>query len=304
MKRKLEELIKEYSLYPAWYYHMVLEKVERGELFNSTEQFAYGMNSVAIGQYVCGVRLVFFNLMSNHCHFLGYGTGESFCRMFAYLRERITRQLKRDGSLSLPRGYSFKLVRVEDERQLADTIVYIARNPYKALKNRVPSGYIWGTNYLVFSDISKLLEKTPVSGIGTREMRKLLVSRAVLPSNYMVSRKLGFVLPESYVMAGKAQEVLRTSWNYCWRLLKNMDAHLLIAEGLGEDMEISDDELNSIIYGILDKEYGIGNVTELDNDERCRLAVRLRKKYKLDPYRIGRRLNIPKNMVRSLFGLE
>ena len=50
---KLNELLKEYRKQPKWYYHVIFDSIETGQLFNNDDEYADGMNSVAIGQYVC-----------------------------------------------------------------------------------------------------------------------------------------------------------------------------------------------------------------------------------------------------------
>lgn len=42
------------------------------------------------------------------------------------------------------------------------------------------------------------------------------------------------ILPESYVMNGKAEEVLKSSWNYSNRVVRDFDAYFNLAEGIGE----------------------------------------------------------------------
>lgn len=73
---KLNELLKEYRKQPKWYYHVIFDSIETGQLFNSDDEYADGMNSVAIGQYVCGLSVIVFVLMANHCHILVHGSGE------------------------------------------------------------------------------------------------------------------------------------------------------------------------------------------------------------------------------------
>ncbi len=34
---------------PKWYYHMVFDAIETGQLFNDEEEYANGMNIIAIG---------------------------------------------------------------------------------------------------------------------------------------------------------------------------------------------------------------------------------------------------------------
>ena len=60
-------------------------------------------------------------------------------------------------------------------------------------------------------------------------------------------------------------------------------------------------KLDLIINDSLRKRYNVDNVWELNNDDRCRLAVSLRKKYKIEPKRIARKLHMDINVINKLF---
>lgn len=304
MKNIISERLQEYKKLPKWYYHLSFDHLEKSQLFNNEQQFADGMNSVAIGQFHYNINIITFNLMANHCHFLVHSLGSDIVSLFFYLKKRFNDRLNQDGDSLLPKDYFFKLVKVEDKPQLESVIIYIARNPFKALKDTMPSGYIWGTNYLIFSKITKLIDKVPLKNLGARAQRNMFHSRFTFPSDYLFNRPMGFILPESYVKTNKANEVLGTSWNYCSKLIKNMDAMIMIAEGISEEFLITDDELGMIINDCLHSQYGVKKVFELSNDDRCRLAVLLRKKYKIEPKRIGRTLHIDKDVITKLFSLR
>ena len=87
-RNKIKKLLKEYRKQPKWYYHVTFDAIETGQLFNNDDEYACGMNSVAIGQYVFGLSVIAFVLMVNHCHFLVYGSGESIVRFFLFVNLR------------------------------------------------------------------------------------------------------------------------------------------------------------------------------------------------------------------------
>ena len=65
------------------------------------------------------------------------------------------------------------MVKVNDERQLVDTIIYIARNPLKARPDLMASGYIWGSANLIFSDVDRLYDKIKVADMSCREAMRI-----------------------------------------------------------------------------------------------------------------------------------
>lgn len=301
-KRQRNELWKEYRTWPKWYYHMVFDAIETGQLFNDEEEYANGMNIIAIGQYIHKISILIFNLMVNHGHILASATGNDLVNFFFYVKKRLNARLVADGHKPLPENYGFKLVRVEDERQLADTIVYIARNPFKACSNLTASGYLWGSGNLVFSEINRLFDKVQIKDLTDKFCRDTFKTRIKLPDRYYFNRELGFILPESYVVKGKVDKVLKSSWNYCHRIIRDIDAYVNISKGLGESVNLSEEEVNMIIKKLIKDEYKVDSILDLGVDDRCRLAVVLKKKYRLDTKRISRKVRIEYDILKKLFG--
>lgn len=295
-------LFNEYRTWPKWYYHIVFDSLDKGQLFNNDGEYADGMNSVAIGQYVFGLSVIVFTLMINHCHILVYGTGKDIVKFFIFMKRRINRRLKADGYPPLPENYSFKLIKVEDERQLADTIVYIARNPLKARPDITAGGYLWGSANLIFSETNKLYDKVSLKNMSYRAAMRKLCTNVKLPDEYLYNPSMGFILPESYVLNNKVKTVLQNSWRYSTALIRNIDAYVKIAEGIGEMVVLTEGELNEVISHVIDEKFKASSLKDLSVDDRCRLAVILKKKYRIDTKRIARKVQISPDVLNRLFG--
>lgn len=299
-RNKLFEKLAEYRKYPEGYYHMVFDSIEDGQIFHSDEEFAVGMNIVAIEQYVCGLVIIVFNWMINHGHFLVWGNGNKCVDFFLNSKRRLNSMIVKNGHKPLDDDYGFKLVRINDEKQLEDNVIYIGRNPYKARHDRTPSGYIWGTNYLIFSDVSRMIHKTRLKDMHVMALRNILGTKTVLPGDYLYNEELGIILPESYARTDIALKALGSSSNYCTKLIRNMDAHLKIAEGIGESIRLDDNELDYTIWSLLKNRFKAGSVAELSNEDKCKMAVMLRKKYYVDIKRICRKIGLPLTVAREL----
>lgn len=298
---KRDELFREYRTWPKWYYHVVFDSIEKGQLFNNDDEYADGMNGVALGQYIHGLTILAFVLMVNHCHFLVSASGENIVEFFLFMKRRINEKLKADGFTPLPESYGFKLVRVENERQLADTIIYIARNPLKACPNITSGGYLWCSTGLIFSKMNILFDKIQVKDLSYRASMRAFRTKVRLPESYLFNRQMGFILPESYVLTDKVEKVLQNSWRFTYSLVKNIDAYIKIAEGVGEMVVLSEEELNDIIYQNVKEKFSASSVSDLSIDDRCRLAVILKKKYRVDTKRIARKIQLEVSVLNKLF---
>lgn len=298
---KRDALFREYRAWPKWYYHVVFDSIEKGQLFNSYDEYSDGMNSVALGQYTCGLSILAFVLMVNHCHFLVFGSGDDIVAFFLFMKRRMNEKLKADGFPALPESYGFKLVKVEDERQLTDTVVYIARNPLKARPDITSGGYVWCSTNLIFSEMSSLCDKIQVKEMSYRESMRIFRTKIKLPEDYLFNRTMGFILPESYVLNDKVEKVLQNSWRFTYSLIKNIDAYVRIAEGVGEMIVLSEDELNDIIFRNMKEKFNASSISDLSLDDRCRLAVILKKKYRVDIKRIARKIQVEVSVLNKLF---
>ena len=299
---KIRSLYEEYRRLPQWYYHLTFDSLEIGQLFYDDEDYAHGMNGIAIGQHLYNISIIAFNLMVNHCHILASGTGENMVKLFSFMKRRMNDRLRTGGHPELEENYGFKLVRVEDERQLRDTIIYIARNPLKACPDIAPGGYPWGSTNLIFNKMNKMFSWVELKDLSKREREKFLKTQAPLPDDYHYNQKMGFILPESYVLTWKAERVLGNSWNYAYDIVRKIDAYVRIAEGVGELVILTDNELDEVIRQNVKKMFSVDSVSELGADDRCRLAVLLRNKYKVTPKRIARKLRIDVATLNKLFG--
>jgi REP element-mobilizing transposase RayT len=299
--RALHSDYEEYRSWPRWYYHMTFDSLEKGQLFNDDGEYAHGMNGVAIGQYIYNLSIVAFNLMINHCHILAHGSGEDLVKFFIFMKRRLNDRLRDDGHPTLPGNYGFKLVKVEGPKQLVDTIIYIARNPVKACPKSTASGYMWGSTNLIFNEMRNIYEKKRLKELSRDEKRTLFRSAVTLPDNYCYNEKYGFILPESYVLTEKAEEMLGNSWIYSYRIIRDIDGFLKITEGLGEEVILSEDELNGVISQTLKTMFKVNTLNELGADDRCRLAMVLKNKYKVTVKRIARKLHIDVSTLNRLF---
>lgn len=302
---KLEKQRKEYQSWGKWYYHLALDSLGERNLFNDRDEYINGMNVVAIGQFLHKVGVIQFDLMRNHGHFIVLASGKDCCRFFDYLRYRLNLRLIKDGFPSLTEKWFFMLRRLETKAELANSVSYSARNSYDARRDILPGGYLWGSNYLMFSDIKEIIEYKTVGGIGTCGMIRLLGSKVKLPEAYKVC-KLGFILPESYLLKTddgammKARSLYKDSKDYAYRLFRDYETYRRVASDIRDVWTPEGNGVDSLVRELMNIKYGVDNILSLDGDKRCDLAVTLGTKYGLVPEEVAARLNLSSSMVSRL----
>ena len=302
---KLEKQRKEYQSWGRWYYHMALDSLGDRNLFNDRDEYVNGMNVVAIGQFINKIGVIQFDWMRNHGHFILLATGLECCRFFDYIRFRLNARLVKDGFSPLPDKWFFKLLRLGSLNELVNAVSYSARNSYDARRDILPGGYLWSSNYVMFSDVKEIIDYKTVGEIGTCDMIRLLGSKAKLPEAYKVC-KLGFILPESYLLKTddgvmtKACSLYKDSKDYTYRIFRDYDTYKRTASELGEAWSPSGSDVDSLIENILNVNYGVKDLRDLDAGKKCDLAVTLGIGYGLRVEEIAPRLHLSSSMVSKL----
>lgn len=304
--KKNEKLRKEYQSYGKWYYHLVLDSLGSQNLLNNKGQCVNAMNSVAIAQFLYGVSVVQLDWMRNHGHFTLFGNGIQCCQTFDYLRKRLNAKLIEEDYPPIPDDWFFKLRRLDTLKDLQVAVSYSARNSYDARNDILPSGYLWSSNYLLFSEINELFEYKTVSELGSSTVRRLLESRVALPPDYKFS-KLGYVLPESYLMKAndksgltKVQSLYRDSKDYTYKLFRDYNTYKKVATDAGEAWTPSGSDVDSLIDSLLNYGYGVSEINSLEMDKRYELATRLNTSFGISPEIAAAKLKLSASAISKM----
>lgn len=208
------------------YYLVTTAHLEEGLWFRDDEDFATGMNYVAIQAVLTPrVFVLVFILMSNHIHFVLYGTRaevEAFVNSFKgrysqYLsRKWGTKEFLRRNILDI------KEISIEEVEAIERAMAYVQMNCVAANICLHPCQYPWGTGNVFFqvdweegsasrgSSNRKLVNCRRLGDLSGRERIRLLHSGDAikLPDSWMIS-EAGYVLPESYVDVKRVESIFR-----------------------------------------------------------------------------------------------
>lgn len=273
-----------YKTYPHGWYHLVTDKTKW--LFHNTAEFVFAMNTIALCALLYPVRILRFELMGNHIHIILEGTGAACLKVFFFIRKRLGVDL------------DFRLIPIEDEDQLINTILYVDRNPYETDLNVLPGGYPWGTGGLGF-------RMQPPGGVradtlSKAYLRRILRSEVAVPGDFRVDTELGMILPASYVDTAFFEQVFGTASFYLTRFVKALEAFLHLAEKSGEELHISPAEVDALIEDQLRENYGGNRFQFLRTWEKEKLVQTLANQYRIPPATLAERLGLPVYLVGQM----
>ena len=189
------------------------DHLEEGLWFRDEKDFAVGMNHVAIQAALTPeVIVVAFILMSNHVHFVLYGTEDDVRAFVNAFKSRYSQYLFRKYGINeqLRRnGVQVKEIPADKKDALKRAIAYVQMNCVAARICSHPSQYPWGTGN-VFFNVTGVMGGRPVASLSHRARERMFHSEFTdLPGKWQVS-ETGYVLPQSYVAVGWVEELFQT----------------------------------------------------------------------------------------------
>ena len=129
------------------------DHLEDGLWFREEEDFKYGMNFIAAQAVFSAVTILAFILMSNHVHFILYGTREEVLAFINGFKTRHARYLQHKYGVreALRRnGVDIREIQ-EDDEALERAIAYVQMNCVAANICSHPVQYPWGTGDTFFN---------------------------------------------------------------------------------------------------------------------------------------------------------
>jgi len=285
---------------PFW--HMYTPGNMTSIIFSQEEDFIFGMNLIAqAAAKFPDVKICTFEIMNNHLHFILSGEEYRCRQMFCKIKERLNRYLKTKGQAPDFSRFDCSLVRITDLKMLRNEIIYVNRNGYVARHDCTPFTYPWGAGAAFFNNFIRLIPSTRYSELTIRQKREICKSKDIdLPGDLRVYN--GVILPSSYCILKKAEQMFRDPHHYFNMLSKNWEAYSEIAKRLGDTITITDEEMYGAVCALSTKEFGCKNPRLLSPENKVMLARRMKSEYNASSKQIRSILKLNQDIVEEMFG--
>lgn len=260
------------------YYHVSSHGLERNDIFKSREDFIAGMNDVAICVSGFDVRIICFCLMSNHFHFLLYGSLAE-CRHFSeeYKRKCAMRMRLISGEVHGLKDVEVRIDVVESQDYLENVIAYILRNPVASGMLLMPYHYPWSSASVYFTGGAQ--QKGLMLGeMGVRQRYRVLKSRVSLPDSYVVDGD-GMILPSCYVDVETVEKIFRHPSRLLMLMAKRVENDVEIKLGMAERVTMTDQEILTQMQELIRKEFNKESIVQLSMNQRLKLCVLLKRNF-------------------------
>lgn len=284
----------------AEYYHVTSKALEKNVIFQSREDFITGMNDIAICAAKYAIKIICFCLMSNHFHFVLYG---SYSECYAFIQEYkklcSIRMRNARGEISGLKNVEVRLDLLNTEEYLKAAIAYVLRNPLAARIIMMPYLYEWSSASAYFRG-NLPMKGVRINSLGLRQKREMLKSRsAEVPNSYIVDSD-GIISPACYVATDVVEKLFPHPSYLMLALAKRVENEMEIQMGASQNMSLCDSELKSQMGELIKEEFGVCSLSQLTKEDRLRLCLLLRRNFNASVKQISRILRISQELVASV----
>ena len=285
---------------PFW--HLTTPGSNQEIIFTKNEDYQQGITFAAICAAMQNIRIIAFELMSNHVHFIIAGTKEECLSFFDHFKSKLKRYFALGNRYLTMNHFNANdgPIPIGDLATLRNEIVYVHRNQYVVNTMITPYSDLWGTGYLYFCPLGFELPGKQFNGLTVRQQKAVLKGRALkLPDSYYC--RDGYIQPASFCFIREGEQYFRNAHHYFTSLLKSYEAYSETAKRLGDTVSITDDEMYFAVSAMCSKDYNISVPYTLPQKEKMDVARKMKSDYYATPQQIKRILKLDNSIISELF---
>ena len=272
--------------------------LEKNDIFKRREDFIAGVNDLAICVLGFDVSILCFCLMSNHFHFLLYGT-ERECMMFSQeYKRRCAMRMRAAGDVQAMRNVEIHVDRVDGQEYLENVIAYILRNPIAAGIFMMPYHYPWSSVSLYFNG-GMVSEGVRLNDMSERKRFRVLKSRVAVPDTYMVDEN-GMILPSCYMSAEFVEKVFRHPARLMAALARKIEVDVELRLGIADNVGMTDQEILTQMNELIKTEFGKESISQLSMEQRLRLCCLMKRNFRAGVKQISRIARLDPDVVAKI----
>lgn len=273
-------------------------------IFSSEEDFKVAMCIVGIcAMLFPEVKLLTFQIMSNHLHITAAGAEDRIKALFARIKKMLRKYALSSGKSIDWDRFEAKTRKLESLEDVRNVIVYNNRNGFIVSPEYSPFTYPWGANRFYFNPDAKILAQNNSRNMSFREKRFVSHSHIADEINNLFCYD-GYALPISFCDVSAGERLFRDASHYFYKISKNIESNKMIAKEIGENVFYTDDELFAVISAKCKKEYDEPIPSRIGAMEKIRIAKMMRFDFNASDKQIQRMLKLERNTISSFLGAK
>ena len=265
------------------------------------EDFKIAMTALAVATVLFKkVRIITFELMSNHIHLILNGEAEDCMRLFDRLKARLKRILKTHERAIDWRKFQAEILPITTLDALRNEIIYVNRNAFVASPHFTPFSYPWGGGCAYFSPIFRQLPAKTLRESGFNKARELTHFREIRMIEDLKFHGDVVYIP-SFCRTDIGESMFRDARSYFNSLTRNAETFSQIASRLKDAIFLTDDELYSVICSHINKEYSVKAPSQLSAQQKIDTARHMHFGYNASNQQLRRMLRMDLSILEELF---
>lgn len=270
-------------------------------VFGTEDDFKFGMTLIAIcALSVPGVRILTFELMSNHLHITVAGELSAVLEFFRLIRGHLQRYLVSTGRPTDLSEWDRTPRQISDLNDLRNVIAYNNRNGFLVNQDSTPFSYPWGANRFFFNPELRLFHSSTTERMTVREVRRLF--RTCTLDGFCGTKKVdGYISPVEYCDFVTVEGLFRSGQHYFHKLSRDVESQKSIAAEIGERVFYNDEELYTLVCVRCRKDYNVDSPLLLPSHAKVSMSKTLHYEYNSSNQQISRILRMDRSVVDSLF---
>ena len=247
-----------------------------------------------------GVRIVAFELMSNHVHKILCGQKEACMGLFEDFKGRMKRIFRRSGRIIDWESFTAEIIPIEDLRALRNEIIYTHRNAYVSQSSYTPYNYPWGSGIAYFNPLLKSMPAVSFNELSYDKRREYAHIRDISGLDSLKFLN-GRVHIPSFCNVSLGESLFNDPRSYFNSLTKNVEAFSEIASRLKDTVFLTDDELYAVASKYAAEKFNVRQLSILTPDQRIKIAKELHFRYNASNQQLRRLLKLDIQLLNEMF---
>ena len=284
---------------PFW--HLYTDGRVMEDFLCTEEDFKTAMTALAVAAVLFKkVRIITFELMSNHIHMILNGEAEDCLELFERFKARLRRILKTNGRIINWDAFKADILPIETLNALRNEIIYANRNAFVANPQFTPFNYPWGGGCAFFQPYFNRLPAISLRELGFNKARELTHFREIrLIEDLKFFGDIVFI--PSFCRTDIGESMFRDARSYFNSLTRNAEAFSQIAQRLKDSVFLTDEEMYATATMYAEKTYGNRQLSLLNPEQKIQLSKELHFKYNASNQQIRRLLKLDISILNELF---
>ena len=270
-------------------------------IFRNEADFKRGMWIFGIAVLLCPqIRVITFELMSNHIHVTVAGEEYLIREFFALFKSLLTKFLREDGRAGVLKDFECKLRPITGLIDARNVIVYSNRNGFLVHPEHSPFSYPYGANSYYFNPAAKELYEVSKRKVSNWEIERVVKTHAFRSIDRAVYAVGDTLSPMCFCDIAAGERLFKGASNYFFNLSRNIESQKKIAQDIGEGIFYTDDELYSTVMALSLKQFKLPP-SQLPKEAKLQFANLLHFDYNASNKQIYRILKIDLSALNAMF---